>query len=320
MDTDHADMITALSNRLPAELRDGRVRPLGIDRFGIRFRVEGSRERLRRSTVIPTTGQRRPRIVPGDPHPRRLPVPQQPARPSLRRLPRPTVSNLNRVNLRPWLQPARPAQPAVVTDPTERRAIGIEITIVLVLTFGLSAMSSILSLIEKAMSERGISGSSVALNVSSSDLDVIDFFRQLLSATKLFGIAALAVYLIWRAGVPLARIGLPALRAKFDIPLGIGLAALIGIPGLGLYVVARAMDLNVQVVPVGSERNLLATADAGVLGHRERRGRRTARGGLPHHPPAPTGLDREPQPAVLRGPARRLSPVPGHRRRARKRA
>ncbi|HEY9310973.1 CPBP family intramembrane glutamic endopeptidase [Williamsia sp.] len=153
------------------------------------------------------------------------------------------------MNLRPWLQPASPAQPEVVTDPIQRRAIGIEITIVLVLTFGLSAMSSILSLIEKAMSERGISGSSVALNVSSSDLDVIDFFRQLLSATKLFGIAALAVYLIWRAGVPLARIGLPAIRAKFDIPLGIGLAALIGIPGLGLYVAARAMDLNVQVVP-----------------------------------------------------------------------
>jgi len=42
MDSDHADMITALSNRLPVELRDGRVRPLGIDRFGISFRVEGS--------------------------------------------------------------------------------------------------------------------------------------------------------------------------------------------------------------------------------------------------------------------------------------
>ena len=153
------------------------------------------------------------------------------------------------MNLRPWLQPARPAQPDVVTDPTERRGIWVEITIVLVLTFGLSAVSSALSLIEKAMSEPGISGSSVALNVSSSELDVIDFFRQLLSATKLFGIAALAVYLIWRAGVPLARIGLPGVRPRFDIPLGMGLAAIIGIPGLGLYVIARAMDLNVQVVP-----------------------------------------------------------------------
>lgn len=42
MDSDHADLITALSNKLPVELRDGRVRPLGIDRFGIRFRIEGT--------------------------------------------------------------------------------------------------------------------------------------------------------------------------------------------------------------------------------------------------------------------------------------
>lgn len=153
------------------------------------------------------------------------------------------------MNLRPWLQPSRPAQPEVVTDPRARRAIGIEIAIVLTLTFGLSGASSLLSLIESLMSTEGLGGSSVALNSSSSDLGVIDFFRQLLSAARLFGIAALAVYLIWRAGVPLARIGLPRIKAKFDLALGAGLAALIGIPGLGLYLAARALDLNVEVVP-----------------------------------------------------------------------
>ena len=153
------------------------------------------------------------------------------------------------MNLRPWLQPTRPAQPEVITDPRQRRAIGIEITIVLVLTFGLSGARSLLSIIETAMSERGVGGSAVALNNSASDLGLIDFFYQLLDACRLFGIAALAVYLIWRAGVPLARIGFPRIKARFDLPLGIGLAALIGIPGLGLYVVARALDLNVQVLP-----------------------------------------------------------------------
>ena len=153
------------------------------------------------------------------------------------------------MNLRPWLQPTRPAQPEVITDPRQRRAIGIEITIVLVLTFGLSGARSLVSIIETAMSERGVGGSAVALNNSASDLGLIDFFYQLLEACRLFGIAALAVYLIWRAGVPLARIGFPRIKARFDLPLGIGLAALIGIPGLGLYVVARALDLNVQVLP-----------------------------------------------------------------------
>ncbi|ORM34962.1 type II CAAX endopeptidase family protein [Williamsia sp. 1135] len=153
------------------------------------------------------------------------------------------------MNLRPWLTPTRPAQIEVVTDPTARRGIGIEIAIVLTLTFGLSAASSLLSIIEDLLSTEGLGGASVALNSSSSDLGLIDFFRQLLSATKLFAIAALGIYLIWRAGVPLARIGFPKLRAKFDVGLGAGLAALIGIPGLGLYLVARALDLNVQVLP-----------------------------------------------------------------------
>lgn len=42
LDSDHADVVGQLARRLPPELRDGRVRPLGLDRFGIRFRVEGT--------------------------------------------------------------------------------------------------------------------------------------------------------------------------------------------------------------------------------------------------------------------------------------
>ncbi|MDG3014231.1 DUF2470 domain-containing protein [Speluncibacter jeojiensis] len=40
LESDHADLVAALSRRLPAALRRGRVRPLGVDRFGIRLRVE----------------------------------------------------------------------------------------------------------------------------------------------------------------------------------------------------------------------------------------------------------------------------------------
>ncbi|WLP92766.1 DUF2470 domain-containing protein [Gordonia sp. NB41Y] len=41
LDADHADMVGQLARRLPRDLRRGRVRPLGLDRFGIRFRIEG---------------------------------------------------------------------------------------------------------------------------------------------------------------------------------------------------------------------------------------------------------------------------------------
>ncbi|GAA4681592.1 DUF2470 domain-containing protein [Gordonia humi] len=40
LESDHADLIHQLSQRIPAGLRNGRVRPLRIDRFGISFRVE----------------------------------------------------------------------------------------------------------------------------------------------------------------------------------------------------------------------------------------------------------------------------------------
>jgi len=40
--TAHNDVVARLVSRLPAPLRRGQVRPLGLDRYGVRFRVEGS--------------------------------------------------------------------------------------------------------------------------------------------------------------------------------------------------------------------------------------------------------------------------------------
>ncbi|BBX75533.1 DUF2470 domain-containing protein [Mycobacterium shinjukuense] len=40
--TAHDDVVARLVSRLPAPLRRGQVRPLGLDRYGVRFRVEGS--------------------------------------------------------------------------------------------------------------------------------------------------------------------------------------------------------------------------------------------------------------------------------------
>lgn len=40
--TAHDDVIARLVSRLPAPLRRGHVRPLGLDRYGVRFRVEGN--------------------------------------------------------------------------------------------------------------------------------------------------------------------------------------------------------------------------------------------------------------------------------------
>ncbi|EGD54112.1 DUF2470 domain-containing protein [Gordonia neofelifaecis] len=45
LDCDHQDLIHQLAQRLPEHVRGGRARPLGLDRFGITFRVEiGNRD------------------------------------------------------------------------------------------------------------------------------------------------------------------------------------------------------------------------------------------------------------------------------------
>jgi Protein of unknown function (DUF2470) len=43
-ESDHNDVLVRLVSRLPGPPRRGRVRPLGLDRYGVRFRVEGDPE------------------------------------------------------------------------------------------------------------------------------------------------------------------------------------------------------------------------------------------------------------------------------------
>jgi hypothetical protein len=41
IEADHHDVVARLASKLPGSLRRGRVRPLGLDRYGLRLRVEG---------------------------------------------------------------------------------------------------------------------------------------------------------------------------------------------------------------------------------------------------------------------------------------
>jgi hypothetical protein len=42
LDKAHGDVVARLVSRLPAPLRRGHARPLGLDRYGVRFRIEGN--------------------------------------------------------------------------------------------------------------------------------------------------------------------------------------------------------------------------------------------------------------------------------------
>ncbi|OLF06374.1 CAAX protease family protein [Actinophytocola xinjiangensis] len=151
------------------------------------------------------------------------------------------------ISLRGWLTPPRPTRP--VTDPGERRAIVVELVIVFTVTLGLSGVRSLLSLLDALLRPERLSDQQVALNVRQAQVELIDLLRQLLSATQLFAWGALGLYLLWRAGIRLREVGLDRDRPGRDALGGAGLAALIGLPGLALYFVARALGMNLTVLP-----------------------------------------------------------------------
>jgi membrane protease YdiL (CAAX protease family) len=125
----------------------------------------------------------------------------------------------------------------------------VEVVIVFSITLGLSAVRSLLSLVDSLLAEAALADQRVALNVPQATNQVLDFLRQLLSAGQLVAWGALGLYLLWRAGFTLRQIGLDRRRVGGDLARAAGLAALIGIPGLGFYLVARAVGANLTVVP-----------------------------------------------------------------------
>ncbi|OBI78331.1 CPBP family intramembrane glutamic endopeptidase [Mycobacterium sp. E740] len=133
-----------------------------------------------------------------------------------------------------------------LTDP-RRRALRIELAVVLAVTFGLSAYSSLLSLVESVL--LGLSGQVVALNPRRSPFDLIDLGLNLVWVFQLSAWGALALYLLWRSGFGPVAIGLGRPRWRADLLGGLGLAALIGVPGLALYQLARILGMNADIEP-----------------------------------------------------------------------
>ncbi|WP_010120706.1 CPBP family intramembrane glutamic endopeptidase [Corynebacterium nuruki] len=165
---------------------------------------------------------------------------------------------------------------------SDRRALRWEIVLVLAVTFGTAGVRAALRLLEAATAPEDLKDQSTTLNGRQSTLAWLDPLFQLISSGVLVAWGGLAVFLLLRHVPPrLAAAGPvrpaagpgrvlrpvlgpapgpvlgPVLRpTRRDILPGVGLAALIGLPGLAFYVAAVQLNLSKQVMASGLDTSV----------------------------------------------------------------
>jgi membrane protease YdiL (CAAX protease family) len=136
-----------------------------------------------------------------------------------------------------------------------RRRLRAEVLIVIGLTLGQSAVYATVRLIERYLAEKPVGQQSTTLNPSYSGINWLDLTYQILRIVFALVPVALALYLLGANGVRARlRLGLTRTNADGsprpwwrDVVAGMGLAAVIGLPGLALYGVGRAIGQTVRI-------------------------------------------------------------------------
>lgn len=118
------------------------------------------------------------------------------------------------------------------------RRLRYEVALVLALTFGMAGLRSIFTLIDAFSAP--LNTQSVTLNAPRATAAWLDFALQLCGAATIMTWGLLALFLLGE------RLEKPR---GADFSWGVGLAALIGIPGLGFYYAAVHLGLSKEVIP-----------------------------------------------------------------------
>ena len=128
--------------------------------------------------------------------------------------------------------------------------IKLELAIVLALSLGASAIYSLISIVARLTDETSLAQQTATINRQLSDRQWLDFSYQFLGIALGLAPVALVLYLLWeKKKSPFDLIGLNLNEPGRDIWRGTWIAALIGIPGLGLYLVSRQLGLSAEVIP-----------------------------------------------------------------------
>jgi len=131
-----------------------------------------------------------------------------------------------------------------------RKALAVEVWLVLGLSLGASALYAVLDLFRSLSASAPLRAQRAVINASAvPDHSMLDLAYQLAGITVALVPVALVVYLLVRSGESISSIGLDAARFGRETAWGVALAAVVGGAGLALYVGAYHAGLNVRVVP-----------------------------------------------------------------------
>lgn len=140
-----------------------------------------------------------------------------------------------------------------MTDaPTDRR-LRAEVLIVLGLSLGWSAVYSVWAYVEALLRPAPIGNQTTTLHPSVSHVNVMNLIYQVLHDGYLLVPVALAIYLLNdRTGRARERLGLVWRKGGGpspwrDVGTGASLAVAIGIPGIGVYAIGRALGQSLKI-------------------------------------------------------------------------
>jgi membrane protease YdiL (CAAX protease family) len=136
-----------------------------------------------------------------------------------------------------------------------RRRLRLEVLIVLGLSLGQSAVYSVVQLLDK-MTRAPLAEATSTLNRSQSPREYFDLTYQLLDIAFALVPVALVFYFLsvqrhgsGEGGSAFAKFGFDLARPGRDALQGLGLAALVALPSLGLYAVGRALGITTSIIP-----------------------------------------------------------------------
>ncbi|MFJ8696661.1 CPBP family intramembrane glutamic endopeptidase [Streptomyces roseolilacinus] len=130
------------------------------------------------------------------------------------------------------------------------RTLRSETLIVLALSLGASAVSSLISFVGSLTKPGGLKDQAATLNGSyAPGRPWLDLAWQLFSLATALVPVVLVAHLLLREGAGLRAIGFDRRRPWPDLGRGVLVAAAIGSAGLAFYLAARSAGMNLTVVP-----------------------------------------------------------------------